>query len=789
MNEAGQARSAPPEENFMSRPSALPRLASTMAGCLLAWGTAPAADTGSVQASATTQPRPRIGLVLAGGGAKGGAHVGVLKVLEELNVPVDCIAGTSMGALVGGGYASGIPAADLEKFVTGIDWKSVVGGVGRRDLQTIEQKRAGVTYSNEFELGLKNKRVVLPAGIVNTSSIEDLLRTYVARARAQTDFDKLPIPYRAVATDMISGSMVVLDSGDLATAMRASMAIPGAFAPVQTEKYVLSDGGMVRNIPVDVARNLCADIVIVVNLVEEEVKREKLQTATQLLGRSTDVMIVANENLQLASLTDRDIRIDVIMGDITTADFERVPETVPLGEKAARAVSDRLALLAVPEAQYRAWRTGVTEGQNIEARLADVKYQGLERVNPEYLKTRAQVQAGDQVDTAAISAEAQRMSALQEFESVEYRLTGDQANPTLEWWPKEKAYGPDYLKFDLGLYGTEDGDLGFVVYGKHTRTWLNSLGAEWRNEVQLGYFNNLSTSLYQPLDVAQRFFVEPRAFFTRSWEDVFLDNERLSRYRFSDFGGALELGANLGDDAQLRIGYLYTRRDASVETGSLLLPEGRRTDAGLTANVTFDSRDTAFNPTRGVAAAFEYNYADESMGGELDWQRVEAGIGMAVPVRNDVVWVTLAGGSDFDSDLPLDRTFMLGGPGSFPGFELGELRVTDYWTASGSYLWKVKDIMTLRGQALYAGLRLMAGQTWGRLETMIPPDSPAADLVPADFDEDELIYSGSIYLAGRTQAGPFTVGFGRTSTDSWSLWIAVGRPIGNGTILERGIFR
>jgi NTE family protein len=466
-----------------------------------------------------------------------------------------------------------------------------------------------------------------------------------------------------------------------------------------------------------------------------------------------------------------------------------VPETVPLGEKATRLVADRLKLLAVPEEQYLAWRASVTAGQDIDARLADVQYKGLKRVNPEYLATRAQVKPGDVVDTAEISAEAQRMSALQEFESVSYTLTGDPANPTLEWLPREKAYGPDYLKFDLGLYGTEDGDLGFVVYAKHTRTWLNSLGAEWRNEVQLGYFNNLSTSFYQPLDVGQRFFVEPRAFYTRSWEDVFLDNERLSRYRFSDFGGAVDLGTNLGDDAQLRVGYLYTRREASVETGSVLLPEGERDDAGLIAGFTYDSRDTSFNPTSGIGAALEYMYADESMGGDRDWERLEAGIGIALPVRSDVVWVTLAGGSDLDSELPLDRTFMLGGPGSFPGFELGELRVTDYWTASGSYLWKVKDIMSLRGQALYAGLRLGAAQTWGRLETMIPPDAPLAEFIPSDFDEDEVIYNAAIYLAGRTQAGPLTVGLGLTSTDSWSLWIAVGRPIGNGTILERGIFR
>jgi len=761
----------------MSRVTLRPHMVAAFAACLLACS-AHAADPGAAPKFATATDRPRVGLVLAGGGAKGGAHVGVLKVLEEMHVPIDCIAGTSMGALVGGGYASGIPAAGLEKFVTGIDWKAVVGGVGQRDLQTIEQKRAGATYSNDIEMGLRDKRVILPAGIVNTSNIEDLLRSYVAASRAQADFDKLPIPYRAVATDMVSGKMVVLKDGDLATAMRASMAIPGAFAPVMTEQYILSDGGMVRNIPVDVARDLCADVVIVVNLVEEEVKREKLQTATQLLGRSSDVMIVANENLQLESLTDRDIRIDVIMGDITTTDFERVPETVPLGEKAAREMAAKLAPLAVPEAQYQAWRVSVTAGQNIETRLADVQYKGMERVNPEYLKQRAQVQPGDSVDTAQISAEAQRMSALQEFESVEYRLTGDPANPTLEWWPQEKRWGPNYLKFDLGLYGSEDGDLGFVVYAKHTRTWLNSLGAEWRNQVQLGYFNNLSTSFYQPLDVAHRFFVEPRAFWTRSWEDIFYDNERLARYKFSDWGGSFDVGMNVGDDAQIRAGYLYTQRKASVETGSPILPEGDRTDAGLTMSATYDSRDTAFNPTRGVAAALEYSYVDESMGADLDWERLELGVGLALPVRSDVVWMTLAGGTDLDSTMPSDRYFMLGGPGSFPGFELGELRLTDYWTASGSYLWKIKDIMSIRGQALYAGVRLEAGQVFGRLESALP-----------GFADDEVIYGGSLYLAGRTQAGPLTLGLGMTSTDSWSLWIAVGRPIGNGTILERGIFR
>jgi NTE family protein len=742
-------------------------------GTLVAAVAAPAGATDSPAGAVAA--RPKVGLVLAGGGAKGGAHVGVLKVLEEMQVPVDCIAGTSMGALVGAGYASGIPARELGEFVTGIDWQSVVGGLGQRNLEPIEQKRAAVTYSNELELGLDDGNLIIPAGVVKTAGIETLLRSYVARARMQPDFDRLPIPFRAVATDMLSGRMVVLRDGDLATAMRASMAIPGAFAPVVTDQYVLSDGGMVRNLPVDVARDLCADIVIAVNLVEPPVKRENLVSATQLAGRSTDVMIQANEQLQLQTLTPRDVLIEVPMGDIGTADFERIRETVPLGEAAARSVAGRLAALSVTREQYLAWRTQVTTSQALEARLADVRYEGLERVNPDYLADRAQIRAGDVVGVEEISAEAQRMAALQDFESVEYRLAGDPAQPTLVWLPKEKALGPDYLKVDLGVYASVGGDLAFNLYGQHTRTWLNPRGAQWRNELQLGYETILSTSLYQPLDVPQRFFVEPGVRWSLTREDLFVDGERLAEYRFSDVVGSLDLGANFGSRGQARLGYRYTHRRVDRETGSRLIPDYSRDDAGLSFTATYDTRDTRFNPTRGMAAAVEYLLSDDALGGEEDWQRVEMGIGVALPVRmaQDVVWVTLAGGSDLGTDLPIDRYFMLGGAGSFPGYELGEWRTGEYWSASGSYLWKLKDILSIRGQALYAGFRLQAGEAFDRLDQV----------------DDGVVYGGSLYLSGRTLAGPLTVGVGLTSSEAWGLWLALGRPVGHGTILEKGIFR
>ena len=747
-----------------------------LATCLLATGIGLGSDAAVADDAVAggTGARPRVGLVLAGGGAKGGAHLGVIKVLEEMRVPIDCVAGTSMGALVGGGYAAGLPPADMERFLLGVDWQRVVGGLGQRDLEPIEQKRGGVTYSNSLELGLKKDGAHLPSGLIDTNNIENLLRQYVAKARKQPDFDRLPIPFRAVATDMVSGEMVVLGQGDLATALRASMAIPGAFAPVVTDDYILSDGGMVRNIPVDVARELCADVVIVVNLVEEQPTREKLRTASQLLSRSSDVMFEVNEKVQLASLGPRDVLINVQVGDIGTADFVRIPETIPLGVAATRLAEDRLRGLSVPAEDFAAWRARVSLSQDVEVRVADIRYEGLERVNVEYLSKGATVAAGDVVDTDSLSREAQRMAVLQDMESVGYRLEGEPDRTTLVWLPVEKGTGPNYLKFDLGMYVSTGGDVAFNLYGEHRRTWLNERGGEWRNALQLGRESHLSTSLYQPLDLDQRFFVEPTLFASWSDEDIFFDGDRVAKYKFGDFGGQLDFGTNIGNRMQARIGYLFTHRTIRVETGLPQFPEDDANDAGLTLNAIYDSRDSRFSPTSGLAMALEYAASDDALGADRDWQRAEIGLGLAVPVfGRDVWWVTAAGGSDLDGDLPADRAFTIGGPSSFPGYELGELRVRGYWTVGSSYLWKFKDIAAIRGDALYAGLGLQATRTYDRVDEL----------------PGENIYGASLFLRGRTLVGPLTVGIGGTSTDQWSLWVAVGRPIGHGTILERGIFR
>ncbi len=757
--------------SYVRRPTVVGSLGMLLAMAVLAPRDAPA------QQSSSPPPvqRPRIGLALAGGGAKGGAHIGVLKVLEQMHVPVDCIAGTSMGALVGGGYAAGLPASEIEQFVTGIDWKSVIGGVGDRQLEPAEQKRAAGAAAVNIQFAVKNGHLVGPAGFIPTSSIETVLRTYVARARTVENFDNLPIPFRAVATDMLSGSMVVLDHGDIATAMRASMAIPGAFSPVITDRYVLSDGFVVRNLPVDVARHLCADVVIAVNLVKPAVTPDQVRGAVQLASRSMDVMMEANEALQLQSLTDRDVRIDVELGTIGSADFQRTAETIPLGEAAARKMAAQLAGLALPEREYAEWRQRVERRQGIQATVSEVRFAGLERVNPDYLRTVTQIRAGDKVDGESISQDARRLSVLNDIISVDYDLLGEPESPVLVWRPKENPYGPDYVRLGLGMYMGGRGDIEFLLGLQHIRYWLNRLGGAWRNTLQIGTLALFDSSLYQPLNVRQSVFVQPDFFASRSIEDLYNDSQRIARYFFIDRGMRLDAGANLSLNTQLRLGYWIDKRNTEVDTGLKLFPTVSATDAGPAATLSYDSRDASTFANAGIAAALEYLGADGSLGATRDWQRIEAALRKSMLLGKLRVTFTAAGGTELGDTLPADRAFALGGPQSFAGYAEDQLRARKYWVVGGDFLYQLANLVVLKDQRLYGGVGLEAGDVYERV-----------DPVPNGH-----VYGISVYVGGRSPLGNITLGAGGAggTTHSWAVWLAFGKVAERGSILDQDLFR
>jgi NTE family protein len=491
-------------------------------------------------------------------------------------------------------------------------------------------------------------------------------------------------------------------------------------------------------------------------------------------------MLKANVDLQLATLTERDVRIDVPMGDISTADFTRVPETIPLGETAARKVTAQLARYAVPAAEYTAWRQRVTVRQDIEARVAAIRFEGTVNVNPEYLRTLTRIRPGDKVDIEAISADATRMAALDDLDSVAYRLEGDPANPTLVWLPKESSVGINVLRPGMGVYAGGQGDIRFLLGAQYVRHWLNSRGGQWRTNLQVGFESLVATSLYQPFDVAQRWFVEPAFFASRSIEDLFVDNDRVAEYAFSDVGGGLDLGVNVGPSTQLRVGYLNTKRKANLMTGignlpdaGQLVPELDTRDAGPMASAIYDSRNAPTFATEGFAAEVQYFQSDESWGADRDWNRIEAGLRKGWLVGRNAMWLTLAGGSHFGDDtLPGDRAFALGGPGSLPAFSYDELRAREYWLADVSFLWLLKDLVAVKNQAIYGGFGLQAAGLYDRV-----------DRVP-----DGEVYSVSAAVGGPTPLGTFLIGIGGAE-DSWAVWLSLGRPIGRGSILDQGLFR
>jgi NTE family protein len=740
--------------------------------CVLACANVVAAEPLVGPETAIVQ-RPRIGLALSGGGAKGGAHAGVLQVLEELRVPIDCIAGTSVGALAGAGYAAGLSADEVREFVLSVDWAALVSGDEHREYAPIERKRARGRPSQPLEFGIRARRLIVPGGLVSTADMDDLLRSYVAQVRATIDFNQLPIPFRAVATDMVSGEMVVLDSGDLAMAIRGSMTVPGLMSPVLTEHHILADGGMVRNLPVDVARELCADVVIAVTLMEATPPRERLQTAGQLAARGMILMIDANTRAQQRTLTARDIDIDIATGSITTIDFERVHETVPLGIEAARAVAHRLEELSLSPEDYAAWREKVSRRHPPAARLAEVRYEGLNRVNPEYLASRARLKAGDEVNIARISREAMWLSALGVFESIEYRLEGDPAAPVLVWLPREDHWGPDYFNADIGMQVGRGEIPAFVLYGQHKRAWMNARGGEWRNQAQVGLEIGLATSFYQPLDVAQALFVEPVLAYLINWEHFFLEGERDATYRLVDWDAGVDLGINFGREAQARIGYGRIHRRFDRVSGSAVLPGPDARDRVLWAGFHFDSRDVPLLPTRGYVANLGYHWSNESFGSDRDWRRAELDLGTALPFRGQLLWLGIEAGSDFESELPLDRAFAIGGPARFPGVLLNELRTPEYISVHVTYLKRVRNLLPVFDQAIYAGIRLQGGWFEDRY---------------ALFGDDR-IHSLAVFGTRKTPVGPLTIGLAATTQSTGLVWIAFGRAVDTQSLMGRGAFR
>ncbi|HSO66877.1 MAG TPA: patatin-like phospholipase family protein, partial [Desulfatirhabdiaceae bacterium] len=502
---------------------------------------APQAIADELPAVSASTKRPKIGLVLSGGGARGAAHVGVLKVLEEYRVPIHFIVGTSMGALVGASYATGTSVEEMDQIIAGISTELLFKEKPPRQELAMRQKQDDYDIFFGPEIGINDGKIGLPKGVVTGVQLETVLRR-LSKAKGFHRFDELPIPYRAVATDLVTGRAVVFSEGELANVMRASMSVPGAVAPVEIGGNLLVDGMLTNNLPVEIALAMGADIIIAVNVGTPLLKREELSSILGVTGQMLSILTEQNVQASLALLKPTDILISPELGNFSTGDFDNLPNISPLGEAAARKVSERLTQLSIPAEEYAALRQRQVVASVPDLRPVDeIRFENLTRVNAEKPLAVMETQPGQAIDQDILDRDMRRLYGTGDFEHVNYRFLEEPGKRVLAVDAVEKSWGPDYLRLGLGLSSDFEGDAFFNILASYRKTWLNSLGAEWRNDLQIGRTSGFRSEFYQPLDERGYFFVAPQINYERRSTNIYQGSDRIASYDITSLLAGIDI--------------------------------------------------------------------------------------------------------------------------------------------------------------------------------------------------------------------------------------------------------
>ncbi len=716
----------------------------------------------SVSAAVTASARPKVCLVLSGGGARGAAHVGVIQVLEELRVPVDCVAGTSMGALVGAAYASGMSVAEMGAILGEISTGLLFKERPPRQEQAIRRKLEDDLDLFGFELGIRGTDVMLPKGVISGVQLDTVLRR-LSVVKGYRKFDRLPIPYRAVATDLVTGKTVVFGEGELASVMRASMSVPGVIAPAEVDGKMLVDGGLTNNLPVDVARQMGADVVIAVNLGTPLAPRSELTSLLGITGQVINILTEQNVRASLASLKPTDVLIEPELEGFSAADFDHLPRAVPIGAEAARRVADRLAHVSLPPAAYAAWQEGRRAAPVGDLRPIDaIRFAPLAQVNPEYARSLLETQPGQPIDQATLDADLRRLNGTGDFEHVGYHVQEEAGAHVLTIDAVEKSWGPNYLRFGLGVATDFQGDTFISLLASYRRTWINALGAEWRTDLQLGRPSRLASEFYQPLDARQRFFVAPRVEIGQRPIDLFDGKQRVARYDFNDQFAALDVGGAFTRYGEARLGLLAGSLHASLDTGPPeLAPKPERVGLGaVTARLVFDQLDSANFPRHGAFVAANVHASRTELGGEIDYTKWSGKLSAAMSHDDHALNVTYRGGGRLGSaPIPLYDAFQWGGFLRQSGYPIGALLGGSLNFGRIVYTHRLVRQELLEG--VYAGFSLEAGRV-------------GAPVVPSQATG--LIKSASAFVAADSPFGPLYLGYGRSDTGFGSVYLTLGRP-------------
>lgn len=718
-----------------------------------------AATAGAVeQPSPADSGRPKIGLALGGGSARGAAHVGVLRQIEELGIPIDYVAGTSMGSVVGSLYALGLTPDQIEAALTGTDWADIFSDRTRRQDRSMRRKEDDSATFFPLEFGFRNGRLASPRGFIAGQKFAFAFDAPGLLTTGHASFDDLPIPFRAVATDLESGDIVVLDRGHLIRAVRASMAIPGVFPPVEHDGLLLVDGFLASNVPVDVVRSMGADIVIAVDvgIRPEAMSREQLETLTGI----TLQMDLIQSALSVRDESARaDILIHPVVDDWTGTEFDRMGEIIPLGEEAAREARPLLEPLAVSPEEYRQWRTNVRDHDIPHPNVSLIVLDNRTRIDDQVIRGLIRHPVDAPLDLALLRRDLEEIYELGLIEMVDFDLDHVEGYDILTITVHEKPYSPVIIHFGGAYSLGYDGASSIILHARLNYREVNRLGAEWRTDYSVGQITGVLSEFYQPLDFGRHWFAAGSLLADYRINSFIDGGFTLGQYRYTRTGGKLSAGYNIRRFGELSAGFQVVNHHTSDRAG--VPPEAPASDVavGPTARVRIDRLDDPRIPRTGFAGNLTWSGPRGGLGADARWDRLWGDLIMAHSFGRTTVLGKIQGGSDLGSDMPYYRDFYLGGLRSLAGYRIDHLRGRAFGVGSLGLLQRLGGGSLPFASRYYLGLWFDAGNAWEQ---------------PADASLADLVYCGALSFILDSPLGPLEVGYGLAEGGDYAFHLNFG---------------
>jgi NTE family protein len=643
-----------------------------------------------------SQDRPKVGIVLSGGGAKGVAHIPVLKLLDELDLPIDCIAGSSAGGVMGGLYAAGYSGADIERIFADIDWEDIFSDRPPRDLVPFFEKRLDGRY--QLELPLRKGIPSTPQGLIAGQKFYNLFSSLSFPLPGDLAFDDLPIPFRCVAVDIITGEQVILGNGSLARALRATMAIPTIFAPVEWDEYLLVDGGLLNNLPVDVVKDMGADIVIAVDLANPLNPRDELASADRILGQSLQVVEVEQKKNKMDKV---DLLIWPDMKGLSSTDYfspERMARIKERGEEAAR--NARPALQALKE-KYGLTRslkkTGTKPPGEVQKHvLGHIVFRGNRNIPSSFIASLFGLKPGDAVDAARITRRVNELYSLRYFENIQYEIfPEDDGKIGLRLSLRELHRG----NFRVGL--RYDNYHNLVAAAGLYATNLPFPGLRLENELEAAGLTRLLSKVSYPTKTLN-FPVYPLIYIR--YEDVPTrlysgDGQVVTTYKDRSFSLGGGLGFLLKKSLNLELAYELEK--TNIKSQAALVPlqpssPSKPVLKKIELAATLDTLDDRRTPRNGLLFRGLYEGSYGSLGSDLAFELAEASLDIysTFRERNTVrlygYWGTSRG------DVPFYKMLNQGSPATFVGMAYDQLQGNSMKVLRADYIYRYTNLVQFK---------------------------------------------------------------------------------------------